>query len=94
MFLASKAEAKAKAKANEIATTADHLGIARESAPAHKRAKTKASDAKDNVITAVRRAIPRGNAPKAKKEESQREKETATRGQAKDRGVWAKEFGK
>ncbi len=41
----------------------------------------------------MRRAIPQGSAQKTKKEESQQEKETVTKGKAKDRGIGAKEFG-
>ena len=69
-------------------------GITQESAPTHEIVKNKAMSSKDNVTTAARRAIPQGSAQKAKKEESQKEKETVTRGKAKDRGDGEKEFGK
>ncbi len=57
-------------------------------------AKAKARGSKESVIPAVRRAIPRGNAPRAKKEEKQKEKETVTKENLKERGVGAREFGK
>ena len=46
------------------------------------------------IITVVRRAIPRGNAPRAKKEERQKEKETVTKEKVKERGAGADKFGK
>ena len=51
-------------------------------------------DSKESVVTVVRRAIPRGNAPRAKKEERQKEKETVTKEKVKELGAGAKEFGK
>ncbi len=50
-------------------------------------------DPKDNARIVVKRAIPQGSARRAKKEENQKEKETATKGKAKDRGVGAKASG-
>ncbi len=82
---------KAKAKANEIVTTADRQGTTREIAPTHRRAKAKAKDSKENVTTAVNIVIPQGN---ARKEERQKEKATVTKAKAKDRGVGVKESGK
>ena len=73
---ASRAKEKTKAKAREIVITADRPDIIRENVRTHKRAKAKAKGSKESVITVVRRAIPRGNAPKAKKEERQKEKAT------------------
>ncbi len=71
---ASRAKAKAKAKAREIVTTVDRQRFTQESAPTRNRAKAKATDSKEMVATAARRAIPRGSARKAKKEESQKER--------------------
>ena len=90
----SRAKEKAKAKAREIVITADRPDITRDNVRTHKRAKAKARDSKESVITGVRRAIPRGNAPRAKKEERQKEKETVTQEKVKERGAGAKEFGK
>ena len=75
---ALKANAKSKARAKEIVITAEHQGITREIAPTR----------------AVRKAILQEIARKAKEEENQNEKETVTKGKAKDRGVRAKAFGK
>ncbi len=94
MRSASKVKARGKAKSNDIVTIVDHQGITQESAPTRKMANARARDSKDNVATAVGRAIPQGSARKAKKEDNQKEKATATKGKAKDRGIWAKEFGK
>ena len=90
----STSKVKARAKAKETVTIVDHQGITQESAPTRKSAKAKARDSKENVPIAARRVIPQGSAPKAKKEESQKEKETVTKEKAKDRGVGEREFGK
>ncbi len=92
--LVSEVQARAKAKAKETVTIVHHQGITQESAPTRTRARAKARDSKENVATAVRRAIPQGSARKAKKEKRLKENETATKDRAKDRGVGAKEFGK
>ena len=42
----------------------------------------------------MRRVIPQESARTAKKEESQNEKETATKEKAKDRGLGEREFGR
>jgi hypothetical protein len=49
--------------------------------------KAKAMDSRENVTTAVRKAIQQARASKAKKEESQKEREMVTKEKAKDRGV-------
>ena len=61
-----------KAKSEETHTIVDRPGIAQGSAPTRKRARVRAKAFKESVTTAARRAIPQGNAPKAKKEGSQR----------------------
>ncbi len=93
-LLASKVKATARAKAKETVTSTDGRGVFPESAPTNRKAKTRAGDSKENVTSAVRRAIPQGVARKAKKEENQQENETATKGKAKDREVGAKASGK
>ena len=89
---ASRANAKAKARARDIVIIADRPDVTRENVRTHKRAKAKARGSKEGVIIVVRRAIPRGNAPRAKKEERQKEKETVTKEKVKERGAGAKEF--
>ncbi len=56
--------------------------------------KAKARDARVNVTTAVKIVIPQEGASKAKKEESQKEKEKFTKDKARDRGVGEKGFGR
>ncbi len=92
---------KARAKAKEIVTLADRPGIARESAhtcprSAHacQKARAKAKDCKESVTSAVRRVILQESARRAKKEESQKGKETVTKEKAKDRGVGERKFGR
>ena len=89
----SRAKAKTKARAREIVIAADRLDITRENVRTHKRAKARARGSKESVITVVRRAIPRGNAPRAKGGKA-KEKETVTKEKVKERGAGAKEFGK
>ncbi len=85
--LAWDVKARAKATANETATFVDHQGITQERAPTHTRAKAKTVDFKENGTGMVGRAITQGSAQKATKDESQKEKETITKGKAKDRGI-------
>ncbi len=84
---------KAKAKANEIVTTADRRDTFTESAPSNRNAKTRARDSKKKVTSAVKRGVPRGSARKAKKEGNQKEKETHTKGKAQNCEVVAKASG-
>ena len=65
---------KVKARATETVKFVDHQGITQESAPARKKARVRATDSKESVTSAARRAIPQGNGPKAKKEGSQRKR--------------------
>ncbi len=94
MLYVSQAKSKAKAKAREIVIIADRLDTSRENVHTHNRTKAKARGSNESAIIAVRRAIPRGNAPRAKKEERQKGKETTTKEKVKERGAGAQEFGK
>ena len=85
MHLRSKAKAKAKERAKETVIIADRPGISPENAPTRKRARVKEKVSKESVITAARRVIPQGSAPKAKMEGSRREKEIATNETARHR---------
>ncbi len=91
---ASKEKVRAWAKAKEIVTIADHQAITREGAPTSQRERARANDSEENVPNSARSGIPRGNARKARNEESQKEKETASEGKVKERGLGEKAFGK
>ena len=52
-----------------------------------KRARANEKVFMGSVISAARRVIPQGSAPKAKKEERQKEKETVIKAKAKERGI-------
>ncbi len=84
---------KAKAKAKEIFTSAGRLDATQGDAPTSQSARARARDSKENVTIAAREGIPHGNARNAKKEESQKEKVTVTKGRAKD-GVGERASGK
>ncbi len=70
----------------------DHRGVAPETAPISRRAKARAKDSKEDVTTAAQKDIPQGDARNSKKEGSQKDKETITKGMVKD-GVGEKAFG-
>ena len=91
--LASKAKAKARAK--ETVTTAEHQGITQEIAPTRKKERAKAKDSKEIVTIAVRKATPQEIAPTHQKERAKAKdsKETVTKGKAKD-GVGERASGK
>ncbi len=90
--MASKVNTKAQAK--ETVIIVDRRDIFPESALTNAKAKAKTKDSKESVTTAVRRAILQVSAPQAKKVESQKEKETATRIVQTDRSVGERGFGR
>ena len=89
----SASKAKAKAKAKETVIIADRLDTTQGNAPTSQRARARARDSKENVTTSARKGIPRGSARKARNEESQKEKQTVTKGKVTD-GVGERASGK
>ncbi len=87
-------DSKEKAKEKENVITLDRREFFPESAPISRKAKARAKDSKESVTIAARKAIPPEGAPKSNKEESQKEREMATKETAKDRGTGARAFGK
>ncbi len=69
---------RAKAKANEIVTTADRQNTSQDNAHTSKYENTRARDSKKSVTNVARKGIPVGSARKARKnkKESRTEKET------------------
>ncbi len=70
--LASEATARAKAKANEIVTTAARRAISQGSILTRKKAIARARDSNENVTTAEKQVILHESTRKAREEESQR----------------------
>ncbi len=89
----SVTNSKAEAKANETVMIADRLRATEGYAPTSQRARARARDSKETVTSAARKGIPHGSARKARKEESQKENETVTKGKVKDR-IGERAFGK